>query len=105
MTQKSKFFPSKFICSQQLLLIRFVNRSKINEFVLNMACGGLFLQKKIKFLLKKFNFVLLHLIFPCYYCSKDLKRQSEHPSLCPVTSSLVSTSEPSSLHFSLFRYW
>ena len=31
--------------------------------------------------LKKNRFILLHLIFSCYYCSIDLKNQSEHPEL------------------------
>ena len=33
--------------------------------------------------------MLFHLIFPCYYCSIDLKRQSEHSGPRPDTSSLV----------------
>ena len=38
---------------------------------------------------KKINFTLLQLNFPCFYCSIDLKRQSEHSGLRPDTSSLV----------------
>ena len=38
----------------------------------------------------KFNFISLHLNFPYYYCSIDLKKQSEHSGLLPDTSSLVS---------------
>ena len=55
-----------------------------------MAGGGDVFTKKISnFLEKKFNFTLLHLNFPCYYCSIDLKRHSEHSVLCHDTSSLV----------------
>ena len=36
-----------------------------------------------------FHFVQFHLIFPCYYCSIDVKSQSEHPGPRPDTSSLV----------------
>ena len=46
-----------------------------------MACGGYFLQK-----ISNFNFIKF--IFSCYYCSIDLKRQSEHSGLCYYTSSL-----------------
>ena len=34
-------------------------------------------------------FILFHLIFSCYYCSINLKRQSEHSGLRPDTSSFV----------------
>ena len=54
-----------------------------------MACGGMFLQKISNFLETIFNVILLHLNFPCYYCSTDFKRQSEHSGLRPDTSSLV----------------
>ena len=60
------------------------------HFVLNMACGKMFSQKTSKFLEKKINFILLHLNIPCYYCSINFKRQSEHSGLRPDTSSLVS---------------
>ena len=45
--------------------------------------------KKFQFLEKKIFILFLHLIFKCYYCSINLKRQSEHSGLCPDTSSLV----------------
>ena len=39
---------------------------------------------------KNFSFhFFIHLIFKCYYCSINLKRQSEHSGLHPDTSSLV----------------
>ena len=43
--------------------------------------------KNLKF--KKSYFIVLHLNFSCYYCSIDLKRQSEHSRLKLDTSSLV----------------
>ena len=54
------------------------------HFLLNMSCVGMFSQK-----ISKFNLILLHLNFSCFYCSIDLKRQSEHSALRPDTSSLV----------------
>ena len=39
--------------------------------------------------MKKILFYFLHLVFPSYYCSIDLKRQSELSGLRPDTSSLV----------------
>ena len=36
-----------------------------------------------------FRFLLLHLIFSCYYCSIDLKTLSKHSGRRPGTSSLV----------------
>ena len=36
-----------------------------------------------------FHFVLFHLMFPCYYCSIGLAKQSEHSGPRPDTSSLV----------------
>ena len=56
-----------------------------------MACGGMIFIKNFKFQTKKsFHFILLPLIFFIgYYCSKNIKRQSEHPGLRPDTSSLV----------------
>ena len=38
---------------------------------------------------KKISFISLQLIFSCYYCSIDLKRQSEYSGLCLGLSSLV----------------
>ena len=38
---------------------------------------------------KSFFFILFHLIFSSYYCSINLKRQSENSVLRPDTSSLV----------------
>ena len=61
----------------------FVTRSEIYHFVLYMACWGMIFTKK-----KTFS-VFLRLIFLCYYCSIDLKMQSEHSGLRPDTSSLV----------------
>ena len=42
-------------------------------------------------LVTKQNSILffLHLIFSCYFCSIDFKRQSEYSGLCSDTSSLV----------------
>ena len=55
-----------------------------------MACGGgVNFTKNLKFEQKNFIFYLLHLIFSCYYCSIDLKRQSEHSGTRPDTSSFV----------------
>ena len=34
-------------------------------------------------------FYSLHLVFSYYYCSIDLKKQSEHSGLCPDASDLV----------------
>ena len=84
-------------------LIRLRNRSKLverNLFAILICCkersisfctlyGGMIFIKKIQTLEKKIHFVLLHLIFQCYYCSRNRERQSEHSGLCPVTSSLV----------------
>ena len=68
----------------------FVTRNEIYLFVLYMACGGIIFIKKISnFREKKFHFILFHLIFLCYYCSINLKRQSEHSGLRPDTSSIV----------------
>ena len=39
-----------------------------------------------------FNFIF-NTFFKSYYCSINLKRQSEHSGLCPDTSSLVSIFE------------
>ena len=51
-----------------------------------MACGGLISQKIWK---KKFNFILLHLTFPYYYCCIDIRRHSKLSGLRPDTDSLV----------------
>ena len=59
------------------------------SFVLYMVCGDDF-HKKFQILGKFFfHFVLFHLIFPCYYCSIDLKRQSEQSGPRLDTSSPV----------------
>ena len=64
-----------------------------------MTCGrgggGVIFTKNLNFFLKKVFFILssfLHSIFSCYYCSINLKRQSEHSGLCLDTSSLVDIS-------------
>ena len=54
-----------------------------------MACGGMIFIEKFSNFRKTFHFVLFHLIFPCYYCSINVKRQSELSGLSPDTSSLV----------------
>ena len=54
-----------------------------------MLCGEMIFIKSFNFQKKKFHFNSLHLIFPCYYCSINLKRQSQHSGLRPDTSSLV----------------
>ena len=46
-----------------------------------MACGGMIFTKKILKLEKS----LFYIFFSCYYCSIDLKRQSEHSGLLPDT--------------------
>ena len=38
---------------------------------------------------KMFSYILVPLKLSCYFCSIDLKRQSEHSGLRPDTSSLV----------------
>ena len=46
--------------------------------------------EKLQIFEKSFHSILFHLIFSGYYCSINLKRQSEHYSgLRPDTSSLV----------------
>ena len=52
-----------------------------------MACGVIFFAKISK--LKKIYFILFTLNFLCYYCSIDLKRQSELSGPRPDTSSPV----------------
>ena len=42
-----------------------------------------------KFQIKKIHFILFQLIFLSYYCSINLKRQSEHSGLRPDPSSVV----------------
>ena len=59
-----------------------------------MACGGMiFIEKFSNFRKKKaFHFILFHLVFlccVCYYCSINIKRQSELSGFRPDTSSLV----------------
>ena len=54
-----------------------------------MACGGMFFIKKFQILEKKFSFYFITFSFFCYYCTINLKRQSEHSGLRPDTSSLV----------------
>ena len=66
--------------------------SEIYYFVLYMAFCTLYgddFIKKIQILEFFFHLVLFHLIFRCYYCSTNLKRQSEHSGLRPDTSSPV----------------
>ena len=56
-----------------------------------MACGGCFLQKKSQILEEKnINLILLHSISLRYYCSINLKMQSEHSRFRPDTNSLAS---------------
>ena len=55
-----------------------------------MAWGDF--SKKFQIKSKNVHFVLFHLIFSCYYCSKEFNRQSEHSihfNSRPDTSSLV----------------
>ena len=66
--------------------IWFVTRSEIYYFVLYMACWGMIFPKKK---IPVFFLFFSHLPFLCYYCSIDLKMQSEHSGLHPDTSSLV----------------
>ena len=47
------------------------------HFVFNMTCGGIFSQKCSIFSKKSFEFILLQFIFSSFYCSKDIKRQTE----------------------------
>ena len=54
-----------------------------------MARGGMIFKKSSNFGKKKFHFILLHFIFIGYYCSLNIKKQSEHSGLRPDTSSLV----------------
>ena len=53
--------------------------------------SGWFSQKKVSNVLfiYFFHFILLHLIFSCYYCTIVPKRQSEHSGLYLDTTSLV----------------
>ena len=55
-----------------------------------MACGGMIFAKNLN-LFFNFHFFYYSKIFtfPCYYCSIDFKRQSEHSGFCPDTSILV----------------
>ena len=56
-----------------------------------MACVGMIFIKKFQILEKKISFYFISLNFLCYYyCSINVKRQSEHSGLRPDTSSLVS---------------
>ena len=53
-----------------------------------MACGGMIFKTISNF--RKKNFILFYYIFFIgYYCSLNIKRQSEHSGLCPDTSTLV----------------
>ena len=53
-----------------------------------MACGKKFFTKNLK--LKKNSFFFsVHLVFSFYYCSIELKRQSEKSGLCSDTISPV----------------
>ena len=64
-----------------------------------LACGmmnftkhgvwALHFTKNSQLLEKKFHFNFLHIVFLCYYCSIDLKRQSEFSGLRLDISSLV----------------
>ena len=55
-----------------------------------MACRGMIFLKNFKsFRKQNVHFVFIHLIFKCYFCSMNLKRQSEHSGLRPDASSLV----------------
>ena len=54
-----------------------------------MARGGMIFKKNSNFGKKNFHFILLHFIFIGYYCSLNIKKQSEHSGLRPDTSSLV----------------
>ena len=45
--------------------------------------------KKFQILEIFFFIFFYYIFFLCYYCSINLKRQSEHSGLCPDTSSLV----------------
>ena len=47
----------------------------------------IFTQKKSQIFLQFFfSLYFLYLLFSCYFCSRDLKRQSEQSGLCPDTS-------------------
>ena len=80
-------------------LIRHRNRSKLVQGSLYATTDLLIGAKLITWYViwrvggcfnkKSQTFLFLHLNFSCYYCSIDLKRQSEHSGLRPDTSSLV----------------
>ena len=55
----------------------FATRSYIYHFVFYMPRKGMIFTKNFKFCIFFFILFLLHLIFSCYYCSIDLKGQSE----------------------------
>ena len=70
-----------------------INLKRQSNGGMNGVWGMIFI-KKFQILEKKFSFYFFHLIFLCYNCcSINLKKQSEHSGLRPVTSSLVSLSE------------
>ena len=54
-----------------------------------MAREGMIFTKESRILEKTTHFYSLHLIFSCYYCSIDLKRQSKNLGLRPDKNSLV----------------
>ena len=90
---------------QRLDLIRLRNRSKLVErslfAIIDMLLEAKFITlyfiwrmdmiftKKFQIFLQFFFFIFLYLIFSSYFCFIDLKRQLEHSSLRPDTSSFV----------------
>ena len=57
-----------------------------------MACGGMIFIEKLSNFRKVFHFFLFHSILLCclcYYCSINVKEQSEFSGLSPDTGSLV----------------
>ena len=59
-----------------------------DDFLKN-GVWGLIFTKKISNFRKHFSIYFVSFSFLCYYCSINLKRQSEHSRLCSDTSSLV----------------
>ena len=94
--QFGQFWP--ILTRERKFLIGLRNRSKlvqrslfaINDLLIGTKSITLYFIGRVGgwFSHKIFSFMLLHLVFSCYCCSIDLKRQSEHSELRLDTSSL-----------------
>ena len=79
---------SKLVQSSLYAITNLLIGAKSITLFLVWRVGGIFLQKNLSFFLKSIFFSLSGKM-SCYYCSIDLKRQSEHSWLRPDSSSLV----------------